>query len=74
MCLDGIATREHERVDIAHGEDIREEPPVQFREIDAAVWASGVSSSKASSQTSRMSRLISVRRTGHIATSSSRFR
>ncbi len=54
--LDGVATREHERVDVAHGEDIREEPPVQFREIHAAAWASGLSSSKAFSHTSRMSR------------------
>ncbi|GAA3481559.1 hypothetical protein GCM10018966_060900 [Streptomyces yanii] len=28
VSLDGLSTREHERVGVAHSEDIREEPPV----------------------------------------------
>lgn len=65
MGLDRVAAGERERVGAAYGEHVCKQAVVQAREVHAVVRALSASSPKALSQTSRTSRLTSVRRVGH---------
>jgi hypothetical protein len=63
--LYGVAPGECERIVPANGEYVGQQAAVQGGEVHAADRAAEASTGKAFSQTSRRSRLISVRSTGH---------